>query len=444
MDVKTRLVRQTLGLSGSHFVVRVLGFLLRILLSRELGAAAMGLVELAHSAQQLLITPVVSGLPAAVSRMSARAEGNPARQTRVLRVALALALCVSLPLTAVAFLLRGRIAAWLGDARTLVALLCCLPCIPVLAVSCVLNGYFYGTGRPALPAAGELLEQGLRFFLCLRLCAWLTGMPLALRAAIPAAGTLAGEVAGLLLMLPFCVVPLLFTHGSGSRRAALSELLSLSLPLTGMRLVSSLTRTVNATLIPARLVASGLPGSEALSQLGMMNGMLMPVLLLPSFITCSLSMVCAPEMARRQAQGQPLRRLCLRTLGVALAVGLCAMGGVFLFAPLVSRMIYRQAELLPLLRRCCALIPVFALSQVVGGLLNGLGMQREVLRITLLCGVIGVVLNYLLVAQPALRLWGAVIALSITQVLALVLSARTLHQATISPKPALPRQSAQT
>ena len=49
MDVKTRLVRQTLGLSGSHFVVRVLGFLLRILLSRELGAAAMGLVELAHS-----------------------------------------------------------------------------------------------------------------------------------------------------------------------------------------------------------------------------------------------------------------------------------------------------------------------------------------------------------------------------------------------------------
>ena len=42
MDVKKRLVRQTLGLSVSHFVVRVLGFVLRILLSRELGAAAMG------------------------------------------------------------------------------------------------------------------------------------------------------------------------------------------------------------------------------------------------------------------------------------------------------------------------------------------------------------------------------------------------------------------
>ena len=429
MDVKKRLVRQTLGLSVSHFVVRVLGFVLRILLSRKLGAAAMGLVELAHSAQQLLITPVVTGLPAAVSRMSAKAEGQRGRQSRVLRCALALSLGVSVPLAICAYLLRSPIAAWLGDMRTLPALLFCLPCIPVLAVSCALNGYFYGTGRPALPAFGELTEQIVRLLLCLRLCALLTGMPLALRAAIPAAGALAGELAGLLLMLPLCLRPLLRTRGDGSRRAILRELLSLSLPLTGMKLVSSLTRTVNATIIPARLVVSGLPQSEALSLLGMMNGMLMPVLMLPSFITCSLSMVCAPEMTRRQAQGQPLRRLCLRALGVALGVGLCAMAGVCLFAPFIAETVYRQAELLPLLRRCCALIPVFALSQVVGGLLNGLGLQSAVLRITLLCGVTGVVLNYLLVAQPALRLWGALIALAATQLLALLLSARTLLRA---------------
>ena len=41
----------------------------------------------------------------------------------------------------------------------------------------------------------------------------------------------------------------------------------------------------------------------------------------------------------------------------------------------------------------------------------------------------GVVLNYLLVAQPALRLWGALIALAATQLLALLLSARTLLRA---------------
>ena len=139
---RTRLIRQTIFLSGSHFIVRVIGFVMRIWLSREMGTAAMGLVELTHSAQMLLITPVVSGLPAAVSRMSAKATGDPAKQTRVLRCGMLLALAVSLPLMAAAFLLKEPIAMWLGDIRTLPALIAYLPCIPVLGVSCALNGYY--------------------------------------------------------------------------------------------------------------------------------------------------------------------------------------------------------------------------------------------------------------------------------------------------------------
>ena len=83
------LVQKTLFLSASHFVVRSIGFLLRLWLSRELGAQAMGLVELAQSAQMLLITPVVTGLPAAVSRLCAKAEGK--ERARVVRCALLLA-----------------------------------------------------------------------------------------------------------------------------------------------------------------------------------------------------------------------------------------------------------------------------------------------------------------------------------------------------------------
>ena len=70
------LIQKTLFLSASHFAVRSVGFLLRLWLSRELGAQTMGLVELAQSAQMLLITPVVTGLPVAVSRMCAKTEAR--------------------------------------------------------------------------------------------------------------------------------------------------------------------------------------------------------------------------------------------------------------------------------------------------------------------------------------------------------------------------------
>ena len=426
MNART-LVRQTMFLSASHFIVRVIGFFNRIWLSRALGAQAMGLVELTHSAQMLLITPVVSGLPAAVSRMCAKSQ--PARQVRVLRCGISLALLTGVPVAVLAFAFRTHLALWLGDLRTLPALLIYLPCIPVLGVSCALNGYYYGKGKPVPPALSELLEQLVRLFLCIRLVFALRGWPTMLRAAIPAAASLLGETASLVLMLLIAARAILFAPGEGSRRAVYREMLSLALPLTGMKLVSSLMRTVQSALIPARLQISGLPASEALSRFGMLSGMLMPVLMLPSFITCSLCMVAAPELTRRQANGTPQRSLVRRILGGTLLVGLCAMVGVWLFAPLIADTLYRQAELLPLLRRCCVLVPVMALSQVVSGLMNGLGLQGTSLRIALFANLLSVLLMYALAAQPTLQLWGAVIAMAAAQAVTLALSLRALYAA---------------
>lgn len=418
------MVFQTMFLSASHFLVRVIGFTMRIWLSRELGAMAMGLVELASSAQMLLITPVVSGLPAAMSRMCAKTDSSG--QIRVLRSGMLLSLMVSLPLCILAFLFRAPICLWLGDVRTMPALLVYLPCLPVLGLSCALNGYCYGSGKPIPPALSEILEQIVRFFLTIRLVHLLRGWPAMLRAAAPALGTLAGETASLLLVLMLIGRALFLTPAKGSRRTIMGELIALSLPLTGMRLVSSLMRTVQSVLVPARLQVSGLPASEALSRFGMLSGMLLPVLMLPSFVTCSLSMVAAPEVTRRQSTGRPQKRMVMRILFATLMIGLTAMVCVYLLAPVFALRLYRQAELLALLRRSCALVPVMALCQVISSLMNGLGLQSTMLRISIGTNLLSTVMMYALASQPSFRLWGAVIAMAAAQALTLCLSLRAL------------------
>ena len=417
-----KLIRQTLFLSACHFIVLVIGFVMRIWLSRELGTLAMSLVELAQSAQMLLISPIVSGLPSAISRMCAKEDARGCQ--RVLRLGVLLALGASLPLMALSFVLREPLALWLGDIRTLPALLVYLPCLPVLGASCALNGYFYGIGKPVPPALSELLEQIVRFLLSMRLVKMLHSWPVMLRAAIPAAGALAGETVGLLLMLLLALRALFIRTGgiARSRRALLAEILSLALPLTGMRLVSSLMRTVSSTLLPRRLQLSGLSAAQALSQLGVMQGMMMPILMLPSFITCSLTSVAAPELTRRQAQGKPLMGVVRRSLGATLSVGLLAMIGVWFFAPFFSNRLYNQAELEPMLRYSCTLVPVMAMCQVTGGLMNGLGLQGQSLRISLLSGFLSVLLTYALPAMQSLRIYGAIIAIAGAQMLTLALN----------------------
>ena len=104
------------------------------------------------------------------------------------------------------------------------------------------------------------------------------------------------------------------------------------------------------------------------------------------------------------------------------------MIGVYLFAPVFSSRLYREPLLLALIRRCCPLIPVMALCQVSGGLMNALGLQGTSLRISLLSGFLSVPLMFILAAQPSLQLYGVMIAMAAAQLLTLILNLRALLQ----------------
>ena len=100
--------------------------------------------------------------------------------------------------------------------------------------------------------------------------------------------------------------------------------------------------------------------------------------------------------------------------------------GVWLTAPLIANVFFRQAALLPLLRGSCCLIPVIAAAHVCGGMMNALGLQGASLKISLAASLLGVLAVLLLV--PVVGLWGAVASLGAVQGLTLLLSLRALRR----------------
>lgn len=419
MAKKHALIRQTALLSVTNVAVRAMGFVMRIWTSRVLGAQAVGIMELASSAHMLCITPVTSGLPVSTSRMVAK-EGGDA--PRVLKSGLRLALLISLPVFALMAALSPFIANLLGDARTFPSLLAFLPCIPVLGLSATLNGYFYGRENAMPPAMSELLEQVLRFLVTFGLLFSLPQLTLAYRAAIPAVATLAGESCGLIMMAIYARKAL-----GAARRTARSPMLEktlfrLALPMTCMRLVSSSMRTVNAMLVPTRLQLSGLAASEAVARFGMLQGMAMPVLMMPSVVTSALAMVVSPAVAKRQQSGSALGALVRKTLLGALAVCLLCAAAVYFAAGFIAASIYRQAELLPLLRFMCPMVVLMGLHQVVNAMLAGLGVQKKALYASLSGSTFSLLLTFVLTARPQLRLYGYAFASMAGHALTLLLN----------------------
>ena len=410
--------KQTLFLTGINAIVRALGLILRMLLSRILGAEMMGIAELAQSVHMVAITPLTSGLPVAVSRLTAKAE--PHRRTEPFNAGIRIVRWVSLVLIPLLWLLSPRLARLMGDIRVLPSLWLTAPCILVLGYSAVCNGYCYGIEQSFYPAVSELIEQVSRLLLSMGLLFLLRHLTAPWLAAVPLAATLAAELIGLVYVFS-SVKPRSASRNPVSRRS-MEQILRLSAPATLSRLVQTILRSITAVLIPLRLQASGLSPVEATAQLGMLNGMVMPILMLPCVFTSALSMVSLPKLAKAEEKPGELRRILGLCVSALLPAGMLCTAAVYLLAPFLSCRVYRLAELTDLFRFCAPMTLLFALSHLTGSVLSALGQQKRTLYASSLISVVTLLLTWLCAGSPSLRLRGVVIAQYAGQILTFISS----------------------
>ena len=192
------LARQALILTLGNGLTRGLGFILRLLLARWMGAEALGVMEMANSVGMLALTPVTAGIPAAMSRLTAKQAAID--RPNVLRAGRHLVTRAALWLIPALLLLAPCFAWLLGDMRTLPAILLNAPDILLLGLCSVYCGYCYGLENTLLPAAAECAEQGVRFLLTIALVLSLRGASTGISAALPGA---AEAVAALVVVIIF-------------------------------------------------------------------------------------------------------------------------------------------------------------------------------------------------------------------------------------------------
>ena len=416
------LKKQAVILTLANAYTRALGFVLRLVTARLMGAQALGVMELSSSAVMLAITPVTAGIPTAMSRLTAR---KGADEGAVLKAGLSLVRRLSLWLTPALLLLSGPIAWVLGDMRTLPSILFSLPCIPLLGLCAVYSGWFYGRNDAQTPALNECMEQTIRCVLAVGLLLWLANRSIALTAALPC---VAEVLAGIAVWFLFRHKGPQLTPGpadTGIRR----EIIQLTAPTTAARLCQTALRALNAVLLPVCLRRSGLSQAAATAQFGLLNGMAMPLLMLPGIVTGAICMVATPAVSRQEGQHIQLLRTMRQLLLSAAGVGAAAGIALFLGADFISHTLYKEAALAPLLRLMSPAALLMAVQQVQFGLITGLGVQNKALTGTVIASFLSLGITALLCPVPQIRLYGAAIATIAGTVLRLFWNHIVLHHA---------------
>lgn len=416
------LITGTLLLTLSGLISRLIGFFYRIFLSQKIGAEGMGIYQLTFPIHVLTISLTSSAIQTAISRFVAQAASSSCNSqdngslychktfcnercylTAGLMLSLSLAFFCTVSLyrfsefAAVHFLEEPRCAPLLQILSLT---------IPFAAIHACINGYFYGLKKTFVPAASQLLEQVVRvasvwlFFevsiekhnaISLNLIIW---------------GMVAGEIAAVLFSVSF----LRWKKHRGNRLLAVRQIFCMSLPLSANRVLVNILQSMEAVMIPGQLRQYGYSTSESLSVYGILTGMALPMVLFPSVLTNSVSVMLLPAIAEAQEKKDHpyilalIKRTCFYSLllGFGCTLMFLLLGqwmGSFLFGNSLA------GTFIVILGWIC---PFLYLSTTLHSILNGLGRTTSTFFLNVLgLGIrIGFVLFIIPIAGIKGYLWG--------------------------------------
>lgn len=408
---------------------QLLGFGYRVGLSRLVGAEVMGLYQLVMPVYSVLMSLTAVGLTAAVSNLSSRylALDNGRAVAQTMRCCVRLFFAVMVPVCAVTVLLYDPISVYLlGDARTQLGLVLLLPCVVLTGIENFHKHFFYGSGRVRPPAVVELLEQFIRAGAVL-------GLLLLFLPQNPER-TVGLIVTGMIVCEIFSSVTLVVLYRRRMKRLGMTgrgegggrlyrRMAAIAVPVGATALLGNLMGAVNAALIPQRLVAGGMEPGEAMSAFGILCGMTMPMLSLPTVFLGPLTLVMVPRIARSCALGRmdQVRSGVQRCVRVVALVILPCMALVTVVGSDLGLLLFGEAQVGSYMVPLAFATACGCFQSVLSGTLNATDRQGTAAAIALICDVVQLVLTVLLMGRPGGGMDGFVAGVVVSSVLGLVL-----------------------
>lgn len=444
------LVTGTVILTLTGLLSRFIGFFYRIFLSNVFGAEGMGIYQLIAPVLALSFALTVSGIQTAISKYVANETSTRDYKMsfRTLWAGFLLAMALSVACALYIYLYADRIAVTLLlESRTAPLLRIIALSIPMATVHSCINGYFYGIRKTAIPAVSQLAEQIFRVgsvYLIYHICLQHNTKPTISFAVV---GLVIGESASMvvsviaILSRAHQVFPPDGRHGEvhtasgaviGTYRRIMGSLLRLAVPLSANRLILNLLQSIEAIYIPNRLMAFGLNNADALGVYGVLTGMSLPLILFPSAITNSISVLLLPIVSEAEASGNQaaVRRAIMTSIRYCMLLGCGCTAMFLLLGRTAGRLLFHSELAGSFILTLSFICPFMYIASTLNSILNGLGKTVQ----TFLFSVVSLLLRllFVFVAIPLYGikgyLWGMLASQMLQTFLCTVSALRISHQ----------------
>ena len=422
----SKFLKGTMILTISSIIVKVIGSLNWIILSRVLGGEGIGLYQMGFPIYLMAITVSSAGVPVAISIITSEKQANKDYRgaKRVFNVSLRLLLISGLIFSSALFfgadfLINQHI---IRDSRAYYSIIALAPAVFFVTFLASFRGYLQGWQIMTPTATSEVVEQLVRVITMLVFADLFMPYGLAYAAGGASMGAGAGAFCALLVLMWFYRRLKRRLHAeieaqddsipTESAGHIIKRLLKLALPVSLTSLMLPIGANLDLLIVPQRLEAAGFDVRHATELFGYLTGMAVPLVNLATIFTAAMTISLVPSISESRAleRFDAIRDKIRLAFRVAMIITFPCFMGLFFLAEKVAALIYNAPGAAGAIQTMSVGILFLGMHQISTGILQGLGKTAiPVINMILAC-IVKVVMSWWLTAIPFLGIKGASMA----------------------------------
>ena len=418
--MKNNFIKSTLILIIGGFLSKVLGMFIKIILTRTISTKGIGIYSLILPTFNLFITLCSLGLPVAISKLVSERKGN---NKKIVLSTIPLILLFNFILMIIIFILAPFLSNHLLHNKTTYYPLIAIGfTLPFICISSIIKGYFFGKEKMFPTTLSNIVEQLVRLILTFTVISKLMKYSLTYAITGVVLINILSESASILILLLFLPKHQKITSSDFQHnKVILKDLLDISIPTTGSRLIGSLSYFLEPIILTYALTKAGYSNQFITLEYGIINGYVNPLLLLPSFFTMAISNALLPVVSNTYSHRNYnyTKYKIKQAITLSLIIGIpCTL--LFMCIPeYFLQLIYNTTEGLEYIKIIAPIYLVYYIQGPLTASMQAMNKAKEAMQGTLYGSIIRTIL-LLILSLCHIGMWSLIIS-SIANILFITL-----------------------
>lgn len=415
--LKRKIIKSTLSLLFVGFITKVLSTVGRIVTARTIGQEGMGIYMLVMPAAVFFINVIQLSLPTCINKLIAQ---NPNKTKNIIVTSSIISLVVNSLFMILIISFAPFIASTiLKNEKTLLALNALALLIPLISLGGLIKGYYAGIGKIEITAYSQISEEIARIaFILLFGSQFVKGGEI-FGAYAAILSLCVGEIFSLSHMI-FSLKNLknkakkLFNGLINEQNLETKDILNMSLPLTGGRLIGSIAYMLEPIIITNILLKTGMSNDAITLEYGILSGYAMPLLLMPGFFANAFGRVLLQPMTSAITKGRKkeAKKLFASLSLASLTIGAFFSIVMFIFPNQLMNILYGSNDGANYVKMFSIPFVLYYLESPFISAMTALGKTKEIMFYDVLTSALRIGLLFLLL--PTLKMIGVALSTALS------------------------------